>query len=125
MTADHRPTVTVVVRCGFIGCDWRMEIGTAPMEAHHAYLDHLDVHDPDHIAQSEHDAEVARALAEDRIPAGTVLCTDPACVLRSQPHSHPEGWPEHPSYKGGLYAGDTDEQIADGQAPRRPFHGRR
>lgn len=46
-------TVTVVVVCGFIGCDWRMEIGTAPLEAHAAYLDHLDVHDPDHIDDCE------------------------------------------------------------------------
>lgn len=82
-------TVTVVVVCGFIGCDWRMEIGTAPLEAHHAYLDHLDVHDPDHISyyEAEHDAEVARALAHDKLPG-----------------------------RVGLYAGDTAEQIAADQA---------
>lgn len=84
-----------------------------------------------------HDAEVARALAEDpipgaggfyngqlypppkpedQVPAGTILCSDPACVMGRWKHSHPEGWPEHPSYKGGLYAGDTPEQIAAEQA---------
>lgn len=66
---------------------------------------------------AEHDAEVARALAEDKIPrAGVILCRDPACVSRAVKHSHPEGWPEHPSYLGGLYAGDTPEQIAAEQA---------
>jgi len=113
MTTDHVAghTVTVVVVCGFIGCDWSMAIGAAPLEAHQAYLDHLDVHDPDHIAAepdceecpscraaaghpcteycriAKHDAEVARALAEDKIPGA-----------------------------GALYAGDSPELVAAEQA---------
>lgn len=33
-------------------------------------------------------------------PRPTILCSDPACVLRRFKHSHPEGWPEHDSYRG-------------------------
>lgn len=50
-------TVTVVVRCSFIGCDWSIQAGTATFEAHQAYIDHLDVHDPDHIAAEEPECE--------------------------------------------------------------------
>jgi hypothetical protein len=82
--------VNVIVVCGFADCDWSMEIdrspGADPMAAHAAYLDHLDDHDPDDD-QAEHDTEVARALAEDRLPG-----------------------------PNGLYAGDTAEQIATDQA---------
>lgn len=46
-------SVTVVVRCGFIGCPWSMEIGTAPLEVHAAFLDHLDTHDVDLADEAE------------------------------------------------------------------------
>lgn len=167
--------VSLVVSCGFTGCPWSMQIdpsaGADTMTVHQAYLDHLDDHelgddiepecettdrfiDAVHAQWAAHDAEVARALAEDgipgaprlrgtpaearaagriiggfyneqlypppkpedQVPAGTILCSDPACVMGRWKHSHPEGWPEHPSYKGGLYAGDTPEQIAAEQA---------
>lgn len=71
-------SVTVVVRCGFIGCDWSMEIGSAPLEAHAAYLDHLDTHDPDHVDDCDQE--------------------------------------DGPATASTLYAGDTAEQIAAGQA---------
>lgn len=63
---------------------------------------------------AEHDAAAAQALAQ--AGPGVILCSDPACVLRSWEHSHYDGWPEHPSYKGGLYAGDSPDQIAAEQA---------
>lgn len=122
--------VNLVVVCGFASCPWSMAIdrseGGDPMAVHAAYLDHLDEHELDDEAEceaadhwvsvtqalveecsschvvpgqqhteycqlpkwAEHDAEVARALAEDRIPGAN----------------------------GGLYAGDTPEQIAAEQA---------
>lgn len=118
-------TLTVVVRCGFVGCDWRMEIGEAPLEAHHAYLDHLDVHDPDHPSyyEAEHDAEVTRALAEDKIPgagdrtSASIRC--PKCQMVSHnPNDVREGYCGncHAFTTGGLYAGDSAEKIAADQA---------
>lgn len=82
-------SVTVVVKCGFIGCDWSMEIGTAPLEAHAAYLDHLDTHDPDHVVDcDQEDGEVDRS--DEAIDELAAVC--------------------------GLYAGDTPEQVAAEQA---------
>lgn len=52
------------------------------------------------------DGETGYALLElydqdPRVPGdGDILCTDPSCVSRRWVHSHPDGWPEHPSYKG-------------------------
>ncbi|HEY9415623.1 MAG TPA: hypothetical protein VIQ30_12745 [Pseudonocardia sp.] len=157
--------VNLTVGCGFAGCPWSMavdpESGADAMAVHAAFLEHLDVHDPDGaeaeapvqwvgVAQTlvecsschaapgqphtdyctlpkwaEHDAEVARALAEDRIPASF---TCPQCKAVSY---HPEDVRQgycgrchtfagaHPTggfYAGQLYAGDTPEQIAAEQA---------
>lgn len=84
-----------VVRCRFIGCDWSMEIGSAPLEAHNAYLDHLDVHDVDVVDRPEPDdcdqedgEEVERS--DEAIDELAAVC--------------------------GLYAGDTAEQVAAEQA---------
>lgn len=132
--------VNLIVVCGFVACPWSMEIdpaaGADPMAVHEAYLEHLDEHDPDgtdceapehwvNVAQAiaecsschaqpgqphteyctlprwaAHDAEVARCLAEDRIPA-------------APPGG---GFYNGQLYDGGLYAGDTPEQIAAEQA---------
>ena len=34
------------------------------------------------------------------VDPATILCSDPACVMRRWKHSHYDGWPEHPDYKG-------------------------
>lgn len=85
-------TITVVVRCGFIGCDWSMEIGEAPLEAHNAYLDHLDVHDVDVGPRDDGDQEDGEEVgrSDEAIDELAAVC--------------------------GLYAGDTAEQIAADQA---------
>lgn len=89
----NHATVTVVVRCGFIGCPWSIEIGEAPLEAHSAYLDHLDVHDPDHVAAADNcDQEAGEELAR----------TDEAI--------------DELAAVVGLYAGDSPQDIAAAQA---------
>lgn len=93
MTAaeGHQVRVNVVVVCGFIGCDWSIEIGSAPLEAHNAYIDHLDVHDV-HVdvdgCDQEDGEEVVRS--DEAVDELAAVC--------------------------GLYAGDTAEQIAAEQA---------
>lgn len=47
-------------------------------------------------------------------PAEDILCSDPACVLRTWTHSHPDGWPEHPDYKGPL---NVQRPAASGEWP--------
>lgn len=137
--------VNLIVVCGVVGCPWSMEVdpdaGADAMTVQAAFLDHLDDHDlvdegdcrecetaerwvnvaqaladecpscrvhrgqphteycrlPDWAA---HDAEVARCLAEDKIPA-------------APPGG---GFYNGQLYDGGLYAGDTPEQIAAEQA---------
>lgn len=84
-------TVTIVVRCRFIGCDWSMEIGQAPLDAHNAYLDHLDVHDIE-----------------------TLECGCPTSGIQSHGCTAPDS--HRPDPQGGLYVGDTPEEIAGGQA---------
>lgn len=85
-------TVTVVVRCGFIGCDWSMEIGTAPLEVHNAYLDHLDVHDVDAAPVDDCDQEDGEEVkrTDEAIDELGAVC--------------------------GLYANDTPEQTVAEQA---------
>ena len=143
--------VNLTVGCGFAGCPWSMavdpESGADAMAVHAAFLEHLDVHDPDGaepeapvhwvgVAQSlvecsschaapghphtdycklpkwaEHDAEVARALAEDGIPGPTAQALAEhnliGGIYAGQLYTPPEG---------ALYAGDTAEQIAAEQA---------
>lgn len=54
------------------------------------------------------------------LPPRDILCSDPACVLRRWKHSHPEGWPEHYSYRGlGL---GCSCQIVRGVAVRDDEH---
>lgn len=89
-------TVTIVVKCGFIGCPWSMAIGTAPLEAHAAYIEHLDVHDPDNIVAEDHsDCEAVEHAVHHEAPAAVGYTVE---------------------VNGGLYAGDTAEEIATEQA---------
>lgn len=96
-------TVTVVVRCGFIGCDWSMEIGTAALEAHEAYLEHLDVHDPDTITAD------CEAVEPEPIHPDRYIGQEAAFRAEYQAPSSAE-------MLGDLYAGDTPEQLAADQA---------
>lgn len=131
--------MTMMIVCGDLDCTWWIRIDpTNPLKAHQLLLDHQAEHDPDEQAECEatdrllnvfqaaaeqecpschaqpgqphtdycrlpawaaHDAEVARCLAEDRIPAAPG-----------------GGFYNGQLYDGGLYAGDSPEQIAAEQA---------
>lgn len=116
MTTTDRHTVTVVVKCGFIGCDWSMEIGTAPLEVHNAYLDHLDVHDVD-VAPTGDDcdqedgpeaaAPYAGVGVSHRTPESEHMLEPGCCQYNPVSAVDPAA---------GLYAGDTAEEIAAAQA---------
>lgn len=88
-------SVTVVVRCGFIGCDWTIEIGSAPLDAHNAYIDHLDVHDVEVVDLRKAD-DCDQEDGED-VDRSDEAIDELAAVC-------------------GLYAGDTAEEIAAEQA---------
>lgn len=82
-----RVDVNVFVVCGFAGCPWSIEIGNAPLEAQAAYIEHLDVHDPDPDCESI-DRVIDRS--DEAIDELAAVC--------------------------GLYAGDSPEKIAAEQA---------
>lgn len=74
-------------------------------------VDVLHAIDPPHLPHFAGQARIAVGTdaaavidwLEDRtdtLPADTILCSDPACTSRRWKHSHADGWPEHPSYKG-------------------------
>lgn len=93
MTGRHVEThVIVTVVRPHIGCPWSIEAGTAPIEAHNAFIEHLDVHDPDYIARDDCDQEDGEEVArsDEAVDELAAVC--------------------------GLYAGDTAEQIAAEQA---------
>lgn len=117
----HIATVTVVVRCGFIGCDWSIEIGSAPLEAHNAYLDHLDVHDVEVVDLRKADCDQEDGEDEDqpaapyagigvthRTPDSEHLL-EPGCCQFNPAFLH-AGDPT------GLYVGDSAAEIAAEQA---------
>lgn len=128
MTTADRHTVTVVVRCGFIGCDWSIEIGSAPLEAHNAYLDHLDVHDVEVVdlrktddCDQEDDEEVARSGgANEPAPAAPDTFQCPRCFRIS--HNPTDAREQYCGAcndffgNGSLYDGDSPEQVEADQA---------
>jgi hypothetical protein len=82
---------------------WTGVPGGLTQAAPRCSLDQLELRAPLRPASS--DLDFGLGFAGFTInPTGTedtdILCTDPACVSHGLMHSHPEGWPEHPSYKG-------------------------